>query len=72
VFLDYHLVFADFKTIHKVKFFKADISIEDELDEAFDGATCVIHSAAVVDVKRFCDRITMKSVNFIGKTYSPI
>jgi len=54
--------------VHKVKFYKADISCQDDLDESFNGATCIIHTAAVVDVKRFCDRITMKSVNFIGTT----
>lgn len=61
-----YLYFTDFKDIYNVKYYKADIAIEDQLDEPFNGATCVIHCAAVVDTRRFCDRVTMKSTNFIG------
>ncbi|CAL8094191.1 unnamed protein product [Orchesella dallaii] len=51
-----------------LKYYNADIAIEDQLDEPFNGATCLIHCAAVVDVRHCVDRDRMRSVNIIGTT----
>lgn len=53
---------------YPVKFYLTDITIEDQLDRPFKGATGVVHSAAVVDVGHYVDRTRMRSVNMIGTT----
>ena len=51
-----------------MKFYQSDITIEDQLDRPFEGATCVLHCAAVVEVGHYVDREKMRSVNMIGTT----
>ena len=60
------LYFTEFEENHPIEFYRADITIEDQLDAPFSGATCVIHSAAVVNVGHYVDRNQMRSVNMIG------
>lgn len=54
-----------------VVYYKGDVSIEEDLDRPFQGASIVIHTAAIVSVGHHVDRNQMRSVNVIGKALNP-
>ncbi|CAG7706826.1 unnamed protein product [Allacma fusca] len=49
-----------------IKFYSADVTIEAQLDEPFDGATAVIHCAASIQVGHYVDRERSRDVNVNG------
>jgi len=57
-----------YKEVYPVEFYKGDIALENHLDAPFSGATCVIHSAAIVQVGHYVNRMDVRSVNIIGTT----
>jgi len=60
------LFHTDYEETIPLKFYNCNIAIEDQLDEPLNGASCIIHCAAVVDVRHCVDRDRMRSVNIIG------